>query len=266
MNVYDYEVSYRMTAHLPDMNGMVDTTGAFEHIKEWDVVPFEVKKKNPMISVFISNCAISNNNRLGILEHLSRMGVTAKNHGRCPLNGPGQNAMITHDPAFEEKSWLWSRLRDNTMQPPKGAIHMARDNIYQGGSSLFYYAAENTNCEYYHTEKPWNGFNSGAVPIYLGSNLTHREFFPKHSYIHVLDFPDYDALGNHLLYLASNETAYNEYLAWRKEPLPEFLASKIASGLTSRQPERWCTLCEYLHKNWKNSSRGFKAQKPDRCS
>jgi len=144
-------------------------------------------------------------------------------------------------------------------------MNMATENLYTGGVSLFYYAAENTNCEHYHTEKPWNGINSGAVPIYLGSSLTAKQYFPEKSMIYVSDFATTKDLADHLIYLSNNETAYNEYLAWRKQPIPDFLKEKIALGLTSRTPKRFCDVCKFLHENFDNRTRVFKAQSRDRC-
>ena len=244
---------------------MTDTTGAFDHIPRWDVAPFAVKTSNVMVSAWISNCHLSTNRRLKILEQLIKFGVSVHNYGKCRLKGESPIAEPYHDLVWEASSPNFSQLRAKNLTVAN-ALPIPQDNLYHGGVSLFYYAAENTNCEYYHTEKPWLALSSGAVPIYLGSSLTAREFFPENSMIYFSDFDSVVSLASHLLYLASNETAYNAYLAWRKRPLPPHLQSKIALGLTARKPERWCHICEFLHKNYNNSSRGFRAETQERCT
>jgi len=295
MNIFDYEFGFRTKwSHLLSYNMMTNTAGDLSHMKEWDVVPFATKKLNPMVTAFISNCAVNSNGRLRVLEQFIKLGVTVKNRGRCHIEGTprikasDRKETYIHNDTFELSSPNWSLLRNKTLKPPNIATQIAWENMYQGGSSLFYYAAENSNCEDYHTEKVWNGFNSGAVPIYLGSNLTYKDHFPENSVIHVYDFPDLPSLAKHLLYLANNETAYNKYLEWRKNPLPKHVQEKIDHAKGSLQTRisslkihfysdtqfcvslawknpKWCKSCEYLHQNWNSPTRGFKAQDPARC-
>jgi len=216
-----------------------------------------------MVTAWVSNCGMSNNGRLTILEALTGLNVSVRNFGRCGVRG-GSTAAQYHDTVWEESSENWKALRKGTLRVPL-APNMARENFYEGGVSLFYYAAENTNCEHYHTEKMLNGYNSGAVPIYLGSSLTAREWFPNNSAIYVADYPNITDLAKHLLYLAGNETAYNEYLAWRKLPIPPHAKEKIDFGAVTKTPKRFCDICEFLHKNYHNRTRVFKAVTRERC-
>ncbi|CAG8713292.1 11382_t:CDS:1 [Dentiscutata heterogama] len=67
----------------------------------------------------------------------------------------------------------------------------------------------------YSTEKLWDVFNSGSVPIIWGAPNS-RSYLPHpKSAIFIDDFPDVKALADHLKYLMENKTAYLEYHKWR---------------------------------------------------
>ena len=56
------------------------------------------------------------------------------------------------------------------------------------------------------------------------------------SFINVLDFESVEALAKYLIYLNTNDTAYNEYFSWKKK-------FKLTSLLSS-----WpCMVCEALN-------------------
>ncbi|CAG8657099.1 3045_t:CDS:1 [Cetraspora pellucida] len=65
------------------------------------------------------------------------------------------------------------------------------------------------------TEKLWDVFKSGSVPIIWGDpNI--RSYLPDpKSAIFIEDFPDAKALADHLKYLIENKSAYLEYHKWR---------------------------------------------------
>ncbi|CAG8831530.1 2758_t:CDS:2, partial [Racocetra persica] len=72
----------------------------------------------------------------------------------------------------------------------------------------FYLAIENTKEQDYSTEKLWDAFKLGVVPIiYLIVALTYRTLNR--------DYPNVEDLANHLKYLVENKTAYLEYYQWR---------------------------------------------------
>ncbi|CAG8839518.1 9546_t:CDS:1, partial [Cetraspora pellucida] len=79
----------------------------------------------------------------------------------------------------------------------------------------FYLAIENCQDKDYTTEKVWDTFKLGVVPVIWGApNIRSYLPHPK-SAIYINDFPDTESLANYLKYLASNETAYLEYHEWR---------------------------------------------------
>ncbi|XP_055328684.1 alpha-(1,3)-fucosyltransferase C-like [Paramacrobiotus metropolitanus] len=104
----------------------------------------------------------------------------------------------------------------------------------------FYLAFENSICQDYVTEKFTNALSNYVVPVALGGgNMT---IYPPNSYIHVDDFPSVKALADYLQYLNNNDTAYNEYMKWRFDPV---LVS--SHGRYSAANSGWCELCEKLH-------------------
>ncbi|CAG8526050.1 21759_t:CDS:2 [Dentiscutata erythropus] len=79
----------------------------------------------------------------------------------------------------------------------------------------FYLAIENSNCDYYVTEKLQNALAAGVVPIVSGpKNYTH--FLPtNHSAILLDDFPQPRDLALHLHYLLQNPKEYRKYIDYK---------------------------------------------------
>jgi len=83
----------------------------------------------------------------------------------------------------------------------------------------FNLAFENAIEEDYVTEKFFEPLIAGTVPVYLGAPNV-EEFAPGDCcYIDVRKFPDPRDLAEYLSFLAGNDAAYGEFLAWRSRPL-----------------------------------------------
>jgi glycoprotein 3-alpha-L-fucosyltransferase len=103
----------------------------------------------------------------------------------------------------------------------------------------FGFAMENSIWQDYVTEKLFQVYTSGAVPIVVGAPNSHDYEPLPGSIIYDKDFPSIEAMAKHILYLASNDTAYQEYLRWKHEgPSDEFKALIDISAVHSR-----CRLC-----------------------
>lgn len=101
-------------------------------------------------------------------------------------------------------------------------------------SHKFFFALENTFCEYYVSEKYWQrGIDWGLVPIVMGARYDRLNVIPG-SYIDVLAFPSIKKLAEYIKYLGSNDTAYNEYFNWKQK------YKRIGY-------EKMCQLCKALH-------------------
>lgn len=126
--------------------------------------------------------------------------------------------------------------------PPEGVtMNMEKTEIMQ--RYLFHLAFENQNTDDYITEKLWLTLQSGTIPVYLGAPNIEDHFLPKNSFINVNDFSTTQELARYLIKVANNETLYNSYHAWRKEPLPRALMDKYLPVLGRNN----CRLCRWAH-------------------
>ncbi|CAG8727303.1 27353_t:CDS:1 [Dentiscutata erythropus] len=104
----------------------------------------------------------------------------------------------------------------------------------------FYLSIENCQEKDYSTEKLWDTFKLGDVPVVWGApNVRSYLPHPK-SAILIEDFPDIEALANYLKYLAKNETAYLEYHMWKTIKFSDEFEKK--SYLSLRTME--CNICK----------------------
>jgi hypothetical protein len=113
----------------------------------------------------------------------------------------------------------------------------------------FCVTSENSIAKDYMTEKMWDGWSSGCVPIYLGApNIA--DFAPgKNSYVDIRQFPTVDGLLHRVLQLAGDQSAYEAMLAWKKVPVrqlpPNFLRWLAVSDVAKQQSSQ-CKLCNYV--------------------
>jgi alpha-1,3-fucosyltransferase 10 len=106
------------------------------------------------------------------------------------------------------------------------------------GSYKFCIGFENSICTDYVTEKFFDPFLSGSVPVYRGAPNVD-DFAPgPHSYINAADFSGPRELAEYLTYLDGNDAAYGEYFAWRQHGL----APRLKELLRLRGSEPFCNL------------------------
>jgi len=108
---------------------------------------------------------------------------------------------------------------------------------------LFYLAFENTIEPGYVTEKIYDAFVAGTVPVYHG-HRDCRKFIPHpKAAIFVDDFEDISTLTAYLNYLSHNQSAYEEHRQWRYT----FNTSLQSSSQSSSSWQ--CNICEYAWNN-----------------
>lgn len=181
--IFKQRVTIPVTTHFP-----LDAPPTLEGLLNFSVVPVERREKVPVLWI-ASNCGVSQ--RQALVQKIMA-NIEVDRVGKClnnkPLEGPPAN-----------KDWT------------RGLQQMSR---YK-----FYLAFENSNCDGYVTEKYWRPLHIGQVPVVWGA--------PKSSYmlpsaeksaIFVDDFATVKDLTDFLHYLDGNDTAFNEYLQWRKGP------------------------------------------------
>jgi alpha-1,3-fucosyltransferase 10 len=101
---------------------------------------------------------------------------------------------------------------------------------------------ENSVCPDYVTEKFFEPFLAGTVPVYRGAPNV-EDFAPgPHSFINADDFAGPRELAEYLTYLDHDDAAYEAYFAWREQGLsPQFKAL-----LARRSDEPFCKLAELV--------------------
>ncbi|KAG0169275.1 hypothetical protein DFQ30_003810 [Apophysomyces sp. BC1015] len=137
----------------------------------------------------------------------------------------------------------------------------------------FYLAIENANCDNYVTEKLFDTFLQSAVPIVDGPE-SYDGFIPtKHSVVRMDTYPDPRDLATYIKYLDSNDTAYLEYLSFRKPAISgsirEDLEPSFVGNWTDKdfvnQRSSWCSVCRGVAPIWlSRQDPSFKYAETDR--
>ncbi|WKY14711.1 hypothetical protein Q1695_000327 [Nippostrongylus brasiliensis] len=137
--------------------------------------------KTRMVCWIVSNC-FTNNRRMEYARRLAKL-IQVDIYGACGTNILG-------------KQQAYQLIREKCK---------------------FYLAFENSNCRHYITEKFWiNALQNNAIPIVMGApKRDYADVAPPNSFIHVEDYT-IEHLSSYLHYLDRNDTAYNEYFAWKK--------------------------------------------------
>jgi alpha-1,3-fucosyltransferase 10 len=88
----------------------------------------------------------------------------------------------------------------------------------------FALAFENACEPDYVTEKIFDAYWAGAIPVYLGApNIA--DFVPQGSFIDASRYANGRALGAHLAFLATQPAELAKFHAWRRQPLPPHLVA-----------------------------------------
>jgi FkbM family methyltransferase len=100
-----------------------------------------------------------------------------------------------------------------------------RDKLKMMRKYALYLAFENERTDDYITEKLWNTFRAGVIPVYFGAPNV-KQHVPDGSIISVDDFKSTAELANHLNRVLEDESLYESYHAWRYKPLPRWFVRK----------------------------------------
>ena len=220
--------------------GMIfDTLKHLNTTRKFAFPSFEERLRQSMMSVWISNCNKDKTGRKDFLKQLQAQGVSISSYGACDRTQP---------PVVQSNSSQWAEFS----RIGAGELLMAVSIEH-----LFFYAAENGNCGYYHTEKVFHALVAGTVPVYVGNCETIKRFVPENSVILANDFEDATKLAAYLLYLSTNETAYSAHLLWRhdwgvtSESQSSTLATimRLSSWAVENDGEHMrCALCQFFRK------------------
>lgn len=100
------------------------------------------------------------------------------------------------------------------------------DKIKMMEKYAFYLAFENEITTDYITEKLWNTFKAGVIPVYFGAPNVREHLPHPRSIINVADYKSIEALSQHLNDVLNDEKLYDSYHAWRYKPLPKYFVTK----------------------------------------
>ena len=122
-------------------------------------------------------------------------------------------ALSKHFPVFS-----MGRCEQN-IAPPTGDVGRLGDFEAQQemkSNYMFYFALENgVQCPHYMTEKIFDALTRGSIPIYIGWD-GFEEYIPsKDAVIDLRDYESIDHLAAKLAKIATSESEYAKYHAWR---------------------------------------------------
>jgi hypothetical protein len=236
---YNYSIGHRPWDELDSFTGelMKELLSTIRLQKGVVPISYEAKQNHSkLMSVWITNCGISTNRRMEVLNLLLQHGITIDSFGSC-MN----NALIFSD----------QRIPISNSTPLR-----YRQKIQAAASYMFLFAAENADCPGYHTEKIFHALAAGAIPVYLGAT-TLPAVVPDNSYIHYRNFSNVSALAAHMMQIATDRKLYESYHAWRKNPFERRLVDIAKGGM--RNPRFACEICLLAHQRPKHTL------KPDHC-
>ena len=113
----------------------------------------------------------------------------------------------------------------------------------------FCIAMENSNSKDYVSEKLWQAFQAGCLPIYMGAPNIIQDFLPMPNAAIVYDpsTSTPEKLAEELKKLEANETLYNEAMAWRTLPFEKLSPGyKRLVTLWKGQGRTECHLCRQV--------------------
>ena len=157
--------------------------------------------------------------------------------------------------------------------PTKLSCPRFQDNCWDmlARNYKFWLAFENSHCKDYITEKLFDTFKYGFVPIVYGglSKEDYEYFLPPHSYIDTRNFQSPEKLAQYLHFLNENPEEYDKYHEWRSfyghlknTSWPYLICAKLwnidkyANSYTNKELNQWwsedkCTY-DYPYKPGKN--------------
>jgi hypothetical protein len=127
--------------------------------------------------------------------------------------------------------------------PNAGTITTRRERLAVCASHKFTLAFENTIAADYVTNKLFEVWSVGSVPVYLGAPNV-ADFAPsRRSYIDVTDFDGPMDLARYLNHLDEHDDEYEEYLEWKRTGPDDAFLEMLASV----DDAVFCRIAEAVH-------------------
>ena len=201
-SLFNYTSTYRLDSDFPMVYGKVKIRKQKE-VRNYDEI---LKKKKKLMAWFVSNCN-TESRRSTFMKKLQTY-IPVDVYGACgPLKCARSNRQSCED------------MLNTTYK--------------------FYFAAENTFCKDYVTEKFFRTFRLDVVPVVRGGGNYTAHGVPKDTYIDVLDYKTVKELADHLMHLDKHP---QEYI--------KFIKAKASIDVSTGSIETnidWCRFCEMLN-------------------
>ena len=205
-DVFNVTMSYRHDSDVYDPYGFKIEYSFAEQRKQYYGAKYQNfhKNKNKMMAWFVSSCS-ARSRRQEYFEEL-RAYVPIDVYGKCGNMSCEKGSM--------------------------GCYEMLQRDY------KFYFAAENSLCKDYLTEKVWLALRYDVIPVVLGE-VDYQKFLPEGSYIDVRNFANPKALADYLFKVGNDSVLYNSYFKYKTKykVVPRY------------QLLPFCKLCDYLHKS-----------------
>lgn len=192
----DVTVDYRIWSDAASASGTADVPAVYlqnptnEATKiDFRAPPVLPKRKDVYLAVFISNCESRSGRERYLTELMENMPVHS--YGGCHHN--------KDEPAFDGSVSKWDRKR------------------MIGQQYHFVFAAENSEAPSYVTEKVYDSFAAGAVPVYFGAPNIDKFIPDPSAIIAAKDYSPKD-LAVLLNRTARDPKEYAKYFEWKKRP------------------------------------------------
>lgn len=227
LNYFDISSTYRLDSDVP----LPHFTFWYEHklldalLKPAQVALSERDSKYPVVWI-ASKCATSNNRYDYVKELMKYIGV--KSYGKCLHNAD---------------------VPDGSSYDIEAAKAISRHK--------FHLSFENSNCDYYVTEKLTRTFELGVIPVIMGASQI-QEYLPSNqSAILVNDFFSPKELAQRLHEINSNDALFESYLAYKKGK--DFIRPQFWDRWIQQHRHRLCKLCDIAtHKIPKSQLKGIR--------
>lgn len=107
----------------------------------------------------------------------------------------------------------------------------------------FHFAMESTGKEAgFITEKLFQAFLAGTVPIYFGDSERIRDMVPEYSFIDASEFDSMEDLVSYILYIGADVERYMKYHQWRYDAAAGEVFQRLVTQGRLYSP---CRLCMY---------------------
>ncbi|KAJ3405977.1 hypothetical protein CcCBS67573_g02235 [Chytriomyces confervae] len=208
MSQFKYKMTYRLNSDVPLLYEVMDIRTPFEP----NLPSFKDRKAS--VSFVNRNCDALNG-RSEIVRALMTAGVPVDAAGLCLHN-------------TDSTDQVDKRLEFQT--------HRVCVSI------------ENSNTIDYVSEKIWDAYRNGCVPIYMGAPNAVADFLPAEDSVIMAEKYSAVGLAEEVRRVLASEAAFEGYMAWKKRPLHQLSKGYQKLLKWSEEPHSRCRMCRIIYK------------------